>query len=98
MNYFYSVLGGAGSNYTYSNSPNIQSMPIQVSCIEPYLVYELITLTGKKLVVETVRGSLTGILMDVKPDHIVVGERFGNSKFFIRIAEIVHIMPVDDEE
>lgn len=35
-------------------------------------------LTGKKLVVETVRGSQTGILMDVKPDYNVIGEPDGN--------------------
>jgi len=97
MNYSYNISGGHGSNCSYSKYPGIQSMSIQVSCVEPYVVSALITLTGKKLVVETVRGSLTGILMDVKPDHIVVGEMYGNSKFFIRIAEIVHVMPVENE-
>jgi|GEM_PF-840456 len=98
MNYSYNMLGICRNNYTYNKHPGIQNMPMQVFCLEPYVVSALMSLTGKKLVVETVRGSLTGILLDVKPDHIVVGERYGSSKFFIRIAEIVHIMPVDDEE
>lgn len=97
MNYSYNILGGHNSNCTYSKYPGIQSIPMQVSCVEPYVVSALITLIGKKLVVETVRGSLTGMLMDVKPDHIVIGEMYGNSKFFIRIAEIVHVMPVEND-
>ena len=82
-------------NYGCGSYPWMQAMPMQVACVEPYVVSALMALAGKKLVVETVRGSLTGRLMDVKPDHIVIGEMYGDSRFYIRIAEIVHIMPVD---
>ncbi|MGD9677672.1 MAG: DUF2642 domain-containing protein [Vulcanibacillus sp.] len=79
-------------HYTYAD---MQTIPTQVFCVEPYLVSTLLTLMGRKLVVETVRGSVSGILFDVKPDHIVIGEIGDDSKFYIRISEIVHIMPVD---
>jgi hypothetical protein len=78
------------------NTQDIQSTTTQFYGFEPYIVSALITLIGKRLVVETVRGSLTGVLMDVKPDHIILGEMYGDSRFFIRIAEIVHVMPVDN--
>lgn len=76
-----------------ANIPNSIQAPMQVSCIEPYVVSALMTLIGQRIVVETTRGSMHGALIDVKPDHIVLGEMYGNSRFFIRIAEIVHIMP-----
>lgn len=74
-----------------------RTMPYQVSCIDPYVVNTLMTVIGKKLVVETVRGSMTGVLKDVKPDHIVLHEACGDSIFFIRIKEIVYIMPIGDK-
>ena len=79
--------------YRDGKQADMHDIPMQVSCVDPYVVAALMTLIGKKLVVETVRGSLHAKLMDVKPDHIVVGEMYGDSKFIIRIAEIVHIMP-----
>lgn len=84
----------------YENSDNsyvnqeAMKMPMQVSCIDPYVVSALMTLRGQRVVVETVRGSLNGNIIDVKPDHIVLGEMYDDSRFFIRIAEIVHIMPI----
>ncbi|MBS4538792.1 YuzF family protein [Clostridium sp. D2Q-11] len=79
-------------DYRYDRYPSMQK-PMQVSNVDPYVVAALMTLKGKKLVVETVRGSLHGRLLDIKPDHIVIGESSDDSRFFIRIAEIVHIMP-----
>lgn len=81
------------NNYMYERCRNTQPMPMQISCVDPYVVAALMTLIGKQIVVETVRGSLHGTLIDVKPDHIVIGEINDDSRFFIRIAEIVHIMP-----
>lgn len=97
MNYSYGPLSANTTPYGCRKYPDMQSIPMPVSCVDPYLVSALMPMTGKKLVVETVRGSLTGMLMDVKPDHIVIGEPQGDSKFYIRTAEIVHIMPIDNE-
>ncbi|EOC99476.1 YuzF family protein [Caldisalinibacter kiritimatiensis] len=96
------------NNYPYNNMPMPRrmpstnrppnmppmNMPMQVSCIDPFVVDTLMSIIGKKIIVETVRGSIQGKLADVKPDHIVLKEVCGgDSVFFIRIQEIVHIMP-----
>ncbi len=69
-------------------------MPCQVSNVDPFVVDALMCLIGKKIVVDTVRGAINGILKDVKPDHIVIHEVCGDSMIFIRIEEIVSIMPI----
>lgn len=97
MNYSYGPMSANTSPYDIGKYTGMQAIPMPMSCVDPYLVSALLPMTGKKLVVETVRGSLTGMLMDVKPDHIVIGEPHGDSKFYIRIAEIVHIMPIDND-
>ncbi|RKD31288.1 hypothetical protein BET03_03450 [Thermohalobacter berrensis] len=65
-----------------------------VTLVDPYVIRTLETIRGRNVVVETVRGSLHGVLMDVKPDHIVVKSDNGDSRFFVRIQQIVHIMPI----
>ena len=74
MNYSYCDMGANVAPNGCGKHANTPAIPMLVLCAEPYLVSALIPLTGKKLVVETVRGSQIGILMDVKPDHIVIGE------------------------
>jgi len=81
------------NNYPYKTNPMMPSKPIEVLCTDPYLVAALRTLIRKRVVVDTVRGSLHGILIDVKPDHILLGERYEDSRFFIRLQQIVSIMP-----
>lgn len=81
------------NNYPYGIYPKMGSMPVTVANIDPYVVETLKTIIGNRVVVETVRGSLHGELIDVKPDHIVVGEPYGDTRFFIRIQEIVYVMP-----
>lgn len=97
MNYSYSPKSVNIIPSDYSKYVNMQAVPLTVSCVDPYLISALMPMIGKKLVVETVRGSQTGLLTDVKPDHIVIGEPQDNSKFYIRTAEIVHIMPIDND-
>jgi hypothetical protein len=58
---------------------------------DPYVVEALKSLMGKELIVETSRGSIRGELTDVKPDHIVLSTN--DTSFFIRIQEIIWIMP-----
>lgn len=60
--------------------------------VNPYLFQTLCTLIGHKVVIETVRDKYVGKLIDVKPDHIVLESM--HAVFFIRIEEIVSIMPI----
>ncbi|MCA1320539.1 YuzF family protein [Bacillus tianshenii] len=66
-------------------------MPIQYMLVEPFVYQTLMSIKGSTVVVETSRGSIRGILRDVKPDHIVLFE--GDSSFFVRSAEIIWVMP-----
>ncbi|WP_241657699.1 YuzF family protein [Anaerobacillus alkaliphilus] len=60
--------------------------------IDPFVIETLQTVIGKHLVVETTRDSVRGVLKDVKPDHITL--MAGDTPFFIRIQQIVTIMPI----
>ena len=62
--------------------------------IEPYVLEALTKIKGKSVVIETVRGNLQGILADVKPDHVVVKSYDSDTVFFVRLQQIVHIMPI----
>ena len=68
-----------------------QSGPMNVVVVEPYVYSALQSLIGKRVVIDTTRGSVNGIVRDAKPDHVVIQER--DSTFFVRICEIVWIMP-----
>ncbi|WCN36891.1 DUF2642 domain-containing protein [Aneurinibacillus uraniidurans] len=63
-----------------------------VAPVNPSFVHLLCKLIGHKVVVETVRDKCVGKLIDVKPDHIVLESM--HTVFFIRIEEIVAIMPI----
>ncbi|MFP7445561.1 YuzF family protein [Bacillus infantis] len=65
--------------------------PAPVFHFDPYVYQTLQSVLGRNLVVETVKDTLRGRLMDVKPDHIAV--KSGDEIFFIRIVQIVTIMP-----
>ncbi|MFS0724988.1 DUF2642 domain-containing protein [Paenibacillus sp. 1P07SE] len=49
------------------------------------------SLFGKRAVLDTVRGSVSGMVVDAKPDHAVIQER--DSTFFVRLREVVWMMP-----
>lgn len=73
-----------------------QSMHSQpVFMMDPYVVQTLQSVIGRRLVIETTRDSVFGKLVDVKPDHIVINVDGHGRTFFIRIAQIVSIMPTD---
>jgi hypothetical protein len=61
--------------------------------VDPYVVEALRMVIGRSVVIETVRGNLQGILTDVKPDHIVVKAYENDTIFYVRIQQIVYIMP-----
>jgi len=72
----------------------INNQPIKYTeLIEPYVVEALNMIKGKSVVIETVRGNLQGILADVKPDHVVVKSYDSDTVFFVRLQQIVHVMP-----
>ncbi len=72
---------------------NIQ--PIKyATVIEPYFVETLRLIIGDSVVIETVRGNLQGVLADVKPDHVVVKSYDSDTVFYLRIQQIVHVMPI----
>ncbi|MFZ3590315.1 YuzF family protein [Bacillus sp. DJP31] len=68
-----------------------KGMPMQWMVVEPYVLQALMTLMGKEVVLETSRGNIRGVVMDVKPDHVVL--QAGDSTFFIRLCEVIWIMP-----
>lgn len=67
-----------------------------VALVDPYVVETLQTVIGSRILVDTLRGAIQGTLVDVKPDHIVLKEREGDQPVFVRIQQIVFIMPISD--
>jgi hypothetical protein len=61
--------------------------------VDPFVIQTLQTVIGKELVVETTKDTIRGVLREVKPDHVML--LAGNSPFFVRIQQIVSIMPID---
>ncbi|WP_407272098.1 YuzF family protein [Radiobacillus sp. PE A8.2] len=76
----------------YNNYGMMEPMQTQYyTMVDPYVINTLQSVLGKMLLIETTKDSIRGKLMDVKPDHIVL--LAGDSTFFIRIQQIVTIMP-----
>jgi hypothetical protein len=68
---------------------NYSSM--MTSWYDPYVYQTLQTLKGKQIAVQTVRGSVRGQLIHVRPDHLVI--RVSGTPFFIRTQQIVWVVP-----
>jgi hypothetical protein len=82
------------NNQEYQASVMKNRQPIQcTTLVEPYVVETLRTIIGRSVVIETVRGNLQGILSDVKPDHVVVKSYDNDTVFYVRLQQIVHVMP-----
>lgn len=81
-------------NYQYYQMP-MKNRPLAnyTTLVDPYVVEALRMVIGRSVVIETVRGNLQGILTDVKPDHIVVKAYENDTIFYVRIQQIVYIMP-----
>lgn len=73
--------------------PNMLAVPT-FSFIDPYVVQTLQSIIGTRIIVDTVRGTVQGTLVDVKPDHIVLKEFENDQPVFVRIQQIVFIMPI----
>ncbi len=83
-------------NYNYSNPLQNQSVrkdevPMQ-AFYDPYVYETLQSIVGKTVVIETEIGSVHGEIKDVKPDHVVLESHA--KLFFVRIKEIIWIMPI----
>lgn len=76
-----------------NNYQPMYTMPhsITVYPVDPFVVETLMSVRGKRVLIETTRGGISGCVMDVKPDHVMLDTR--GTKFFVRISEIVWIMP-----
>lgn len=61
--------------------------------VDPFVIQTLQKVIGKELVVETTKDTIRGVLKEVKPDHVML--MAGNSAFFVRIQQIVTVMPID---
>ncbi|PYZ93839.1 hypothetical protein CR194_11915 [Salipaludibacillus keqinensis] len=73
-------------------SRNQQGDTVQyVAQYDPFVVQTLQSIQGSKVVVQTTEGSIRGEVADVKPDHVVIQSE--GSSFFIRIQQIVWVMP-----
>lgn len=93
------ILGGKKVKNMYPMYPQQQAMhhtnqPMQVVVVEPYVYAAVQSLLGKRVVIDTSRGPINGIIRDAKPDHVVVQER--DSTFFVRLCEVIWIMPEND--
>jgi len=62
---------------------------------DPFVYQTLMGLLNQNVAVQTVRGSVRGILKTVMPDHIVV--EMGGSSFYIRTAQIIWLQPFPGE-
>ena len=80
--------------FAHMPNPNFPTSIQRVSLIDPYVVQTLQSVIGKKIIVDTVRGTIEGNLVDVKPDHIVLQDNKKDLPKFVRIAQIVYIMPL----
>ncbi len=82
-------------NYQSYQKPMMQNrQPIKYTTLtDPYVVETLRKIIGRSIVIETVRGNLQGRLADVKPDHIVVKAYDNDTVFYVRLQQIVYVMP-----
>ncbi|MFO1446170.1 YuzF family protein [Bacillus sp. Bva_UNVM-123] len=62
-----------------------------VSHIDPYVYHTLQSIIKSMVIVETTKGTVSGSLKSVMPDHIIVES--GGSSFFIRTQQIVWVIP-----
>ncbi|RXJ04298.1 DUF2642 domain-containing protein [Anaerobacillus alkaliphilus] len=79
------------SNYQNQHHYERNGTPELVTLVDPYVYQTLQTVMRRTVVVQTSEGSIRGVLVDVKPDHVVVD--VSGSPFFIRTQCIVWVKP-----
>lgn len=65
----------------------------QYAMHDPYFEDALKMHLGDSILIETVRGNLQGILADVEPGYIVLESYDNDTLFYVRVQQIVHVMP-----
>ncbi|ARK30809.1 YuzF family protein [Halalkalibacter krulwichiae] len=65
--------------------------PQMISSVDPFVFQTLQSVMGCHIVIQTTKGIVRGTVTDVKPDHVVISAH--HHTFFVRIQEIVWIMP-----
>ncbi|MGN7471179.1 YuzF family protein [Brevibacillus sp. SAFN-007a] len=68
-----------------SNTPSMSTL------IDPFLYQTLLGVVQRDVVIQTTQGNLRGNVVNVLPDHVAL--RVGGSMFFVRIQQIVWVMP-----
>ncbi len=76
---------------SYEQHRPVQMNLTQMTLIDPYVIQTLQSVMGREVVIETVRGSIRGVICDVKPDHVVL--QASDSYFFVRIQQVIWVMP-----
>ncbi|MFG6115837.1 YuzF family protein [Halobacillus sp. MO56] len=77
----------------YHHQSRNQGIDVQYKTLfDPFVVSRLQSVVGKNLIVETTKDTIRGELTEVQPDHIAL--QAGDSTFFVRIQQIVSIMPI----
>ncbi|KZE55593.1 hypothetical protein AV540_05970 [Brevibacillus parabrevis] len=79
---------------TYPYQPQSQpglNTPSMTSLIDPFVYQTLLGVVQRDVVIQTTQGNLRGNVVNVLPDHVVL--RVGGSTFFVRIQQIVWVMP-----
>jgi hypothetical protein len=74
-----------------SNFRNDANSLQMFSVVDPYVYQTLLSIVRRTVVVQTSEGSIRGVLVDVKPDHIAV--EVSGSTFFIRTQCVVWVKP-----
>lgn len=62
-----------------------------VANYDPFVVQTLQSVEGSGVVIQTTRGNVRGTVAEVRPDHVVI--ETDGTQFFVRIQQIVWIMP-----
>lgn len=92
------VIAYAVGKYTSKGAGSMaqQGSPQLVSLVDPYVYQTLQKVVGMRLIVQTVKDTVRGKLKEVMPDHIVI-EAGAKSVFYVRIRQIVSVMPDHSE-
>lgn len=78
----------SGIPYSAQSSSNTTTM---MTLVDPYIFQTLQSVVQREVVIQTTQGNLRGIVVHVLPDHVVL--QSGQASFFVRIQQIVWVMP-----
>ncbi|MFS0555676.1 YuzF family protein [Brevibacillus sp. 179-C9.3 HS] len=80
------------SSYLFQEqAQQASSTPSMHTMIDPYLYQTLQSVIQREVAIQTTQGNIRGNVVDVLPDHVVL--ETGGSTFFVRIQQIVWVMP-----